>query len=148
MVLNTAVSIVILNVWRMPCLIVRYSLFFGRILTLTRKIIETCSARFFLSATHFPLPIVYTSLIEAVRIKNGDFLNDLQERLIGLVSPQEDSIESETEDSNQKQKKENQLPLRLSDVSEFIDGAFRNVSIQIHQGKGSHTRELTRHRGM
>lgn len=120
------------------------------VLILTSQIIETCSARFFLSSTHFPLPVSYTALIESIRVKNTDFLDDLRLRLLDLVSPADsESKDSESVESknNNPRMRSNPLPLRASDVEEFIHGAFRNVSIQIHQGKGSHARELTRHRG-
>jgi len=77
---------------------------------------------------HLPSPIPVTALVEAVRHINSDFLDYLTQVLSNFAQtyPPEEGTPEEM-------------------VKAFIDGAFRNIAIQIHYNACSHERQMLYH---
>jgi hypothetical protein len=102
----------------------------------TREVLESPSARYYNSSQgkplltqHPPCTVQVTAFVEAVRKINGQFLNELSSALKTMVSSTPEEPDVVPEDM----------------VKEFVDGAFRNVAIQIHYNAPSHDRAMLYH---
>jgi len=101
-----------------------------------RDVIYSSSARYFnskqgnsLLTKHLPSPLPITAFIESFRSINSEFLQNLETVLLALT-------ESHPPPANMN-------PQTV--VKEFIDGAFRNIAIQIHFNSSSYERQMLYH---
>jgi len=101
-----------------------------------RNVILSSSARYFnsskgnsLQTKHLPSPIPITAFIASFRKTNSLFLQNLETVLLALTEshPPPDNINAQEV------------------VKEFLDGAFRNIAIQIHFNSPSYERQMLYH---
>jgi hypothetical protein len=91
----------------------------------TLDIIDSSSARFWkrvgapIVVKHLPAPLPIVAFLEALRQKNKPFLDELERRLIAKEATTWSLVEG--------------VSISTGDaIKRFIDGAFRNVAIQVH----------------
>jgi len=103
-----------------------------------REKVVTSSARYFnrvknqaYEAFHFPATIHLCAFIETFRNINSDFIAALKTSL--------------TSYRNQIAQYPEAKQISESAVEEFVNGAFRNLAIQIHCGAPSHSRDVLYH---
>jgi len=101
-----------------------------------REVVLASSARYFNSSSgkslltkHLPSPIPIAAFIECVRTINSTFMTQLSQTLTSFTTLHPPTPPSTAEDM----------------VSDFLNGTFRNIAIQIHYNASSYERLMLYH---